>query len=155
MPAGSDPPGYLGPGGWNALLKDLGTKAKNALIVTEGLIVYLSREQVCELAADLAAPSGFRRWAVDLVSPGLLRLLQREIQPHLAEEGAKLQFGPEEGPLFFSPYGWQPLEVNSLLKTAARLRRLSLFMRIMALLPGSKGKQGKRRWSGICLLTRV
>ena len=45
----------------NALLKDLGTKAKNVLIVTEGLIVYLSRDQVCELAADLAAPSGFRR----------------------------------------------------------------------------------------------
>jgi hypothetical protein len=84
----------------------------------------------------------------------LLRLLQRELQPRLTEGGAKMQFGPKEGPLFFLPYGWKPLEVHALLKTAARLRRLSLFMRLLALLPASNGEQGSRPWSGSCLFAR-
>jgi methyltransferase (TIGR00027 family) len=137
-----------------ALFAELGARAKKALIVTEGLIIYLTAEQVGELARDLAGPSSFERWALDLASPGLLRLLQNELQPRLTEGGAKLQFGPKEGPLFFVPYGWKPLEVHALLKTAARLRRLSLFMRLLALLPASNGEQGSRPWAGICLLTR-
>src|SRR5262249_23554982 len=109
---------------------------------------------VHDLARDLAGPVSFERWVLDLASPGLLRLLQRELQPRLTEGGAKLQFGPNEGPLFFRPDGWKPLEVHGLLKTAARLRRLPLFMRLLALLPESKGEQGSRPWSGVCLLAR-
>jgi methyltransferase (TIGR00027 family) len=137
-----------------ALFGELGARAKKALIITEGLIIYLTAEQVGDLARDLSGPSSFQRWALDLASPGLLRLLQRELQPRLTEAGAKMQFGPEEGPLFFLPYGWKPLEVHSLLKTAARLRRLSLFMQLLALLPESKGQQGSRPWSGSCLFAR-
>ena len=99
-----------------ALFGELGARAKKALIVTEGLIIYLTAEQVGELARDLAGPSSFERWALDLVSPGLLRLLQRELQPRLIEGGAKMQFGPKEGPLFFLPYGWKPLEVHAALR---------------------------------------
>lgn len=141
-------------GARRALFADLGARAKKALIVTEGLIIYLTPEQVGKLARDLARPSSFQCWTLDLASPGLLRLLQRELQPRLAEGGATLHFGPQEGPLFFLPYGWKPLEVRSLLKTAARLRRLSRWMRLLALLPESKDKQGSRPWSGICLLAR-
>jgi methyltransferase (TIGR00027 family) len=137
-----------------ALFGELGARATKALIVTEGLLVYLTAEQVGDLARDLAGPSSFERWALDLVSPGLLLRLQRELQPLLTEGGAKVQFGPKEGPLFFQPYGWKPLEVHSQLKTAARLRRLPLFMRLLALLPASKGEQGSRPWSGICLFAR-
>jgi methyltransferase (TIGR00027 family) len=136
------------------LFGELGARAKKALIVTEGLLVYLTAEQVGELARDLAGPSSFQRWALDLASPGLLRLLQRELQTRLTEGGAKMQFGPKEGPLFFLPYGWKPLEVHGHLKTAARLRRLSLFMRLLALLPASRGEQGSRPWSGSCLFAR-
>jgi methyltransferase (TIGR00027 family) len=137
-----------------ALFGELGARAKKAVILTEGLIIYLTAEQVGELARDLAGPSSFERWALDLASPGLLRLLQRELQPRLTQGGAEMQFGPKEGPLFFRPYGWKPLEVHSLLKTAARLRRLSLFMRLLALLPASQGDQGSRPWSACCLFAR-
>jgi methyltransferase (TIGR00027 family) len=144
----------LDPGARRALFADLGARAKKALVVTEGLIIYLTPEQIGGLARDLAEPSSFQLWALDLASPGLLRLLQRELQPRLTEGGATLQFGPQEGPPFFLPFGWKPVEVQSLLKTAAHLRRLSFWMRLMALLPESKGEQGSRPWSGICLLAR-
>jgi hypothetical protein len=65
-----------------------------------------------------------------------------------------LKFGPEEGPPFFARHGWEPVEVHSLLKTAARERRVSLILRLFAMLPESKGRQGSRPWSGVCLVER-
>ena len=42
------------------LFQRLGSRAKNALVVTEGLLIYLTAEEVGVLAEDLAAPEGFR-----------------------------------------------------------------------------------------------
>ncbi len=134
------------------LFDRLGRRAGRALVVTEGLIVYLTAEAVGELARDLAAPPSFKRWLTDLASPGLLRLLQRRLGPQLGPGGATLQFAPAEGPGFFASYGWKPLEVRSMLKTAAGLGRLTLIMRLLSMLPDSSGPQGSRPWSGSCLL---
>jgi hypothetical protein len=64
------------------------------------------------------------------------------------------QFAPPEGPGFFEPWGWRVLDVRSLLRTAARLKRLSLWMRLMAILPESQGAQGSRPWAAVCLFAR-
>jgi methyltransferase (TIGR00027 family) len=136
------------------LFDRLGATARQALIVTEGIIIYFKRDEVAALAEDLARPSGFTRWTTDVASPGLLALLQKSLGGPLAQGGAALQFGPEEGPGFFAPYGWKAIDVRSMLKTAARLHRLSPFMRFMALFPESKARQSRRPWAGICLLAR-
>ena len=124
------------------------------LILSEGLLIYLTPEQVGSLADDLAGPKSFQRWVFDLASPGLLKLLQRNLQKPLEKADAPLKFGPKEGPLFFTPHGWKPIEVRSIIKAAARLKRLSIWMRFLAMLPESSGEQGSRPWSGICLLGR-
>lgn len=137
------------------LLHDLGSKAKKALLVTEGLLVYLSRDEVTALGRDLAAQASFRDWAIDLVSPGLLKMLQKNL-PILGEAGSPLKFGPEEGPEFFTASGWKPVEVYSMLKTAAKIKRLPFGLpRLFALLPESNGRQGSRPWGGVCRLTRI
>ncbi len=59
-------------GARRVLFEELGRAAKRAVIISEGLIVYLTADEVCSLARDLAAPASFQRWATDLVSPGLL-----------------------------------------------------------------------------------
>jgi methyltransferase (TIGR00027 family) len=132
----------------------LGRDASKVLIVTEGLLVYLSSEEVIALARDLGTPASFQRSAIDLASPGLLRMLQRHLQPKLDQSGARLQFGPAEGPPFFAPHGWNPIEVRGFLKTGAELKRLSFRMRALSLLPEPTGKQGRRPWGGACLLAR-
>ena len=136
------------------LFDRLAGQASKVLIITEGILVYLSAEEVIALAQDLRAPTSFARWVIDLASPGLLRILQRHLQPKLNEAGAKLRFGPKEGPLFFVPHRWKPIEVRTLLKTAASLNRLSFWMRLVAKLPESTGEQGSRPWGGVCLLAR-
>ena len=132
----------------------LGASARKALIITEGLLVYLSTEEVGALAQDLARPVSFVRWVLELGSPGLLRMLQRQWNEQLTRAAAPLRFAPAEGPAFFTQHGWRPAEVHSVLKTAARLRRLSLWMRFLALMPESSGVQGSRPWSGVCLFAR-
>jgi methyltransferase (TIGR00027 family) len=138
-----------------ALFAQLGRRAAKILILTEGLLIYFSTEHVRALAEDLAAPPAFQRWVADLASPGLLRLLQKNMNPALSQGGSSVKFGPKEGPEFFVPYGWKPVDVRSPLKTAARLKRLSFSMSLLSLLPQSNGRQGSRPWSGICLFAKL
>lgn len=137
------------------LFRELGARARKAIVITEGLLVYLSREEVSALGRDLAAQPGFQDWVVDLASPGLLKMLQKNL-PILEKAGSPLKFGPEEGPDFFTLCGWKPTEIYSMLKTAARIGRLSFGMRLLSLLPDSNGRrQGSRPWGGVCRLTRI
>jgi methyltransferase (TIGR00027 family) len=136
------------------LFQRLGQRADRVLVVSEGLVIYLAADEVGLLAQDLATPPSFQRWTLDVVSPGLVRMLQKQIGTHLDRASAPLKFGPEEGPGFFTRYGWRPLAVRSLFKEAVRAKRVPLWMRVMALLPESDGRQGSRPWSGVCLLER-
>ena len=140
--------------GRRALFQELGRNARRVLVVTEGLLVYLTRDEVSALGRDLAAQSSFRDWAIDLCSPGLLKVLQKNLGA-LSEAGSPLKFGPEEGPEFFNQDGWKAVEVYSMLKTAAQIKRLPFFLRLMALLPESQGRQGSRPWGAVCRLTRT
>jgi methyltransferase (TIGR00027 family) len=134
------------------LFAALGGTAKNVLIITEGLLIYFSRDEVASLAHDLAAVRTFRHWIIDIVSPGLLKMLQKGMGEQIREGKAEFKFAPEEGPMFFTAHGWDVVDLRSTLKTAARLKRLTFWMRLLSLLPDSQGKQGSRPWSGICLL---
>jgi methyltransferase (TIGR00027 family) len=137
--------------GRRELFARLGHSAKRTLLITEGLMIYLTPEAAGELAADLAEPATFHSWIVDIASPGLLRMLRKRMAPQL-REAAPFKFAPEEGPAFFARYGWKPLEVQSLLKNAAQLKRLSFFLRLLALLPENEKSRRDRPWSGVCLL---
>ena len=134
---------------------ELGPFAKRAVIISEGLLVYLPAEQAGALAKDLASQPSFQRWIVDVVSPGLLKMMQKRMGKELVEANAPLVFGPIEGPAFFTKYGWRPLEVHSLLHNAPK-KRLPLMMKIFAKFPEPKdGVAGNRPWSGIVLLERT
>jgi methyltransferase (TIGR00027 family) len=141
--------------GRRAAFESLGAGSKSALVFCEGLLIYLTPAEVGALARDLHERPRFREWAVDLSSPGLLRMVQRTYMTQIEDAQVGMHFGPPEGPSFFEPFGWTPVEVGSLLKTAARNGRLGLMMRLLALLPESSGRQGARPWSGVCLLERM
>ena len=58
-----------------SLLGRLANEASNVLVMTEGLLIYLRSDQVSALAEDLNRFPAFKRWLLDIVSPGLLRML--------------------------------------------------------------------------------
>ncbi|HYL84252.1 MAG TPA: SAM-dependent methyltransferase [Candidatus Angelobacter sp.] len=137
-----------------SVFADLDQRAGKILVLTEGLLIYLSAEEVAALARDLAAGARFQRWMMDLSSPGLLKMMQKTTGKHLSQVGAPFKFAPAEGPDFFKAHGWAPMEVNSLLKTAAKFKRPPFFLRLLARLPERKGPAGNQPWSGVCLFQK-
>jgi O-methyltransferase involved in polyketide biosynthesis len=135
------------------LFADLAARARRVLLITEGLLIYLPTESVAELAKDLAVPPRFHSWILDIASPGLLRMLAKRMSANLSQ-AAPFKFAPPEGPAFFAPYGWKPMEVQSLLQNAARLNRLKWWMKLFAFLPETEKSRRDRPWSGICLLAK-
>lgn len=136
------------------LFARLGRSAQHAIVMSEGLLIYLMPDAVRSLARDLAAQPSFRHWITDLASPGLMQMLKDQTGDLVAQAGAPYVFAPPEGPPFFESCGWKPVEVKSMLKTAAKLGRLPLALRMIAMLPESNGAQGRRPWSALCLLER-
>ncbi len=136
------------------LFAELNGRAKKILVLTEGLLIYLSEEEVAALAHDLASGANFQRWILDLGSPGLLKMMQKTTGKHLSEVGAPFKFAPAQGPEFFASHGWEPMEVKPVLQTAAQFKRPPLLLRLLARLPERKGPAGNRPWSGVCLLKR-
>jgi len=137
-----------------ALFAELNSRAKRILILTEGLLIYLSGEEVAALARDLANGASFQRWILDIASPGLLKMMQKTMGKHLSQVGAPFKFAPAQGPEFFTPHGWNAMEVKPVLQTAAQFQRPPLLLRLLARLPQKKGPAGNRPWSGVCLLGR-
>lgn len=138
-----------------ALFESIAARAARPVIVSEGLLVYLASDDVVSLARDLAAVPVFRRWILDVVSPGLMRLMDRHFGAELARTGSALRFAPEEGVRFFEPHGWRAVSVRSLLKTGAKVRRVPFWLRVLALFPEPVERQGSWPWSGVCLMEKT
>jgi hypothetical protein len=135
------------------LFEELGRAANRAVIISEGLIVHLTADEISNPARNLAAPASFQRWTTDLRSPRLLTTLQKQVGSRLGQAGAPLQFAPEQGPAFFTEYGWTPIDVRSMLQTAT-LKRLPSLMRLFALFPDPKGTKSKQIWGGVVQLEK-
>ena len=65
------------------LFERLNARATSVMIVSEGLVVYLAPEEVLQLATDLARTPRFNRWALDMVSPALMRMMLKTMGQEL------------------------------------------------------------------------
>jgi len=139
--------------GRRELFSTLGRQANRALVISEGLLVYLDEKEVTSLGQDLAVAPSFQHWVIDLASPALLKMLAKKMGAPLDQAGAPLKFAPKEGPDFFLRSGWKPVEIHSVMHAAAKLNRLPFFLRLIARI-SSAAFQAKRPWSAVCLLAR-
>jgi methyltransferase (TIGR00027 family) len=138
-----------------SLLRQLGKQTTKALVITEGLMIYLDAGEATELAGDLSEQTSFRRWAFDIVSPPLLAISQKEMGPVLKQANIVFKFAPENGEAFFHPYGWQSIASYSKLKTAATLNRLPEEMLGFASMPEPEGPIRPFPWTGVCLFENM
>ena len=137
------------------LFQQLNAEARKALVVTEGLMMYLTAEQAADLSTDLSSQPNFHRWTFDLASPALLTLALEKMGSALKGSGAKFQFAPEEGEEFFERYGWKWIESKSFVQAAYKLDRLSGELKQFAALPEPPGPRRPFAWSGACLFENV
>lgn len=141
-----------------ALFARLGAEAKRAIVVTEGLLIYLDPEDVAALAADLHAQASFQEWLIDLASPQLIKRMSRTWGKNLAAAGAPFKFGPAESTDFFRPYGWREGQYRAVWEEAQRLNRTMkgawIWSLIGRLMPQRK-REEFRRFSGYVVLERT
>lgn len=122
--------------------------ARRALVITEGLLLYLEAETVTSLAADLRSRAAIRWWMTDLSSRGVADLVRKGFKDDLAN--APMKFAPANGVAFFEPLGWTPVAIHSLFHAAIALRRVPLWMRILGRLrPMPDPRAPKGLWSAV------
>jgi methyltransferase (TIGR00027 family) len=140
-----------------ALFARFAAESRRVLVVTEGLLIYLTPQQVGELATDLHAQPTFHSWLIDIASPRLMKMMARNWGKTLAKGNAPFQFAPAEGTAFFKPFGWREMEFRSSMDEARRLKRQMepawLWQAIGWLYP-NRIREEWRRMAGIVLLGR-
>lgn len=140
------------------LLARIGSESRRVLVITEGLLVYLTAEAVSGLAHDLHTEASLAFWLTDLASPGLLKMLEKSWGPVVREGRAPFQFGPAENTGFFTPFGWHEVEYRSIFDESIRLNRtmrFAPFWRFLGRFAGARRREEFRRFSGIALLARA
>ena len=100
--------------------------AERALVLTEGLLLYLHESQVRELATDLAAQPACTVWITDLLSAQGRHRADQIFKGAFADSQISVQFGPVDGAGFFSQLGFAEVDARSTIQEAYKLRRLPL-----------------------------
>jgi len=122
--------------------------ARQATVITEGLLGYLEDEEARSLARYLLARPVIRWWILDQASPEILRLMARGMGAQLSQ--APLKFAPANGVAFFESLGWKARDVRSVFREAVRAKRVPFLLRIFALFPEPDPRNlGRARWSAV------
>ena len=141
-----------------ALFTTMGASAKQMLVITEGLLIYLDAAQVESLARAIHAMPSARWWLSDIASPFLIKMMSRSWKPELEKGNAPFKFGPEDSAAFFAPLGWREITYRSMMLEARRLNRemknMWLYRIIGRLMSAAKRKE-MERVSGVIVLERA
>jgi methyltransferase (TIGR00027 family) len=139
------------------MFASINARAKKLLILTEGVLPYLSAEDVGSLADDLRSLDHVRYWIVDYFSPNVIKFRQRLMRKRM--QNAPFKFKPEDWFGFFQEHGWRRKEIRYLAEEGDRLHRpmrLPIVLKIISDIRRrfvSKERQAAlRRFAGYALL---
>jgi len=128
------------------------------VVISEGLLIYLSPGQVAELAHDLHAMAGAKWWLIDLATPRLLKYTRKRWRQILRAGHASFQFAPPEGTDFFLPHGWRETEFHSTWEASWKLQRTmsgAWLWKLLSRLQSPTQRQATLQMSGCVMLENV
>ena len=141
-----------------ALFARVGAQAARVLVVTEGLLIYLSDADVGALASGLHEEPSFARWVIDLANPRLLKMMMKSWGKAVTSGNAPFKFAPANGTTFFREFGWEERAYYSTMEEAERLDREMKMMWLWKFLGRfypARMREEFRRMSGIVVLERI
>ncbi len=139
--------------GRRELFKKIASESKRALILTEGVILYLENQQVAELAEDLRAHPQFALWIIDYLSKRSLAFVRKRRKKEL--KNAPMVFDPANWFGFFKERGWKVREIQYLPEVSQMLGRkvpMPWFARLLSPLMSRKMKDEMRQYLAYALL---
>lgn len=117
-------------GARQALFAGIEAGASNVLVLTEGVVPYLTAEDAGTLADDLRGCACFRQWIVDYFSPAMMKYYDRTAVKR-GMQHAPWRFRPRDYDAFFATHGWTRRETRYLAIEAERLRRPAPLPRLL------------------------
>ena len=139
-----------------ALFADVQRDAHDVLVITEGVVPYLTVDEAGQLADDLRACAAFRGWIVDYFSPRMLKFRDRSIRNGM--QNAPWRFRPDDYDRFFASHGWTRRETRFLAIEAQRLNRppplpvlLRLWIKLSYGLAPAEKREALRKTAGYVL----
>ena len=128
------------------------------LVIAEGLLIYLHREQVADLARDLHAQPAIHYWLIDIAMPRILKMMEKTWGKQVKAGNAPFRFAPAEGTEFFRPLGWREIEFRSNWDDSFRLQRTmkyAKFYRFVSRFYPKRVQERFKRFAGVVLLERI
>jgi methyltransferase (TIGR00027 family) len=140
------------------LFEDVNARGKKILVLTEGVIIYLSEEEVSSLAEALHAQPHFHSWIVDYFSPFFFRMMENSAMMKALRKSAPFRFNPHHWEKFFKDRGWILDQMTYLPEEGLRLQRPPpspwYFKWIAPFIPKDK-MDAYREMTGYALLKRA
>jgi methyltransferase (TIGR00027 family) len=140
------------------LLAEVSENAEKILVLTEGVVPYLSNSDVFELADDLRAVTKIRFWIVDYFSPQALRYGRKHRTRFMLN--TPFRFEPPNWFAFFDKRGWCASEVRYIAEEAERLGRpiplplhLKLWLTLTGVFVSRSRRERMKRFAAYVLLT--
>jgi len=139
------------------MLAGVEASAKKMLVLTEGVIPYLTKEDVGALADDLRSLKSARWWVVDYFSPQVLRMRARRMKDKM--QNAPFKFTPGDWTGFFKAHGWRCAEMRYLAEESERLKRemplpliAKAYLSVRQLFLPRERREAYRKFAGYALL---
>jgi methyltransferase (TIGR00027 family) len=139
-----------------SFLRNAAPQAKKVLILTEGVIPYLSSEQVAGLAKDLLGQPRFSYWITEYFHQKVYRYLKATVR-ELKMQNSPFRFYPEDWYGFFRAQGWEEKETRYGSEIAVEFRRqppMGFLQKIMMPFIPKKVKDGFLRMAGYVVFRR-
>ena len=142
-----------------ALFADIAARSSSTLVLTEGVVPYLSVQDVGALADDLRGLGAAHAWIVDYFSKEVLRVRKKATRGF---ENAPFKFEPDDWFAFFAAHGWRPGEQRFLMPEGDRLRRpiplpltMRLWVQIARRFAPREKREAMRRFAGYFVLEPI
>jgi len=136
---------------------DVGARAKEVLVLTEGVIPYLSEDDVAALANDLRKADKIRFWITDYFSPQAIRYSEKLRARFM--RNAPFRFAPKDWFGLFAGHGWNVQEVRYIVEEAERLGRpiplpalMKAWMKLVGFFASRTRRERMRRFAAYVLL---
>jgi methyltransferase (TIGR00027 family) len=107
--------------GRKQMLEELDAKTGKMLVMTEGVVPYLSEDEAGSLADDIRSLDHAAYWVVDYLSPEAIKFRPRRMRQKM--QNAPFKFEPEDWFRFFESHGWRSRDVRYFADEADRLKR--------------------------------
>jgi methyltransferase (TIGR00027 family) len=140
-----------------SFLSAIGKRAGRTLVLTEGLLTYLTAQKVASIAADLHQQESIHWWLTELIPTHILEHDNKHWNMVVAQE-AQTHFAPPGGLEFFQLLGWHLVEFRPVINEGLRLKlpipNAWLLRLLTRLVPGNPGEDPYNA-GGFILLERA